>query len=138
MVNKAEGARLKDIEAEKAGKIRKLNKAAKIAAERAFFQNPEIAAEPEAPIVNVPAGWAAHITHDIRQMASHPISYCNICGWFAKHGTHSKLAQECEGLKRGSQTTLRLLQCDVVPRKGAKVPQHCRKRDWAPNQRRGT
>ena len=137
LVQKAEHDRLKGIEAEKASKVRKLNKAAARTAEQSFAQNPEAYTSPDPPSVDVAVGWRPHISHDIRQMATHPISYCNTCGWFANNrAAHSKLREECEDIKKGSRTTLRLLQCDIVPTKGAKLPLHLRKRNWAPFDKR--
>jgi hypothetical protein len=135
-IQKVEHDRLKGIEAEKASKVRKLNKAALKTAEQSFAQNPEAFTIPEPPSVDVPKGWRPHITLDIRQKATHPILYCDTCGWVAWQEAHSKLREECEDIKKGSRTTLRLLQCDIVPTKGARLPLQLRKRNGAPFDKR--
>jgi len=141
LISKAEQARLKSIEVEQQAKVRRLNKAAMTAATRALAQNPELSTgageERQSQEEEVDNPLAPHTSHDIRQMATHPYSYCNRCSHFSLHGTHSKLKKPCEPLKSGNRYTLRLLQCDVVPCKGAKVPLEFRKRNWAPFKKRG-
>ena len=78
-----------------------------------------------------------HISHDIRQMSSARVIFCNTCSHWAFHGKHSLLARECAPLLSGNRTTLRLLQCEIVPTKGAKLPIALRKRQWAPGNRLG-
>ena len=78
-----------------------------------------------------------HISHDIKQMISARVIYCNTCSHWACHGKHSLLARECEPLRSGNRTTLRLLQNDIVPTRGAKLPVALRKRQWAPGNRLG-
>ncbi len=52
------------------------------------------------------------------------------------HNKHLKLTNPCLPLLRGNQCVLRLLQCGVVPAKGAKVPEHLKKRNWSPGKPR--
>ena len=129
----AEYTRLKGIEAEREAKVCRLNKAADAAAYRDFFQNPEIAGGIDEQQLQEdaeqPSASAPHMSHDMRRMATRPISYCNVCSHFAWHGARSKLTKPCEPFKRGNAYALQLLQCDVVPAKGAKVPLHMRKRN---------
>ena len=105
---------------------------------QAFNANPASFAEAAAgdTVADEACGNGPHITHDLRQMLTHPITYCNTCAHFAWHGTHSKLRKPCEPILKGNKTSLRLLQCDIVPKKGAKLPLHLRKRAWAPGEKR--
>ena len=99
LVCKTEHARLRGIEEEKLAKTRRLNKAADAVAVRAFAQNPKLSTdageEVQSQEVEVENPLAPHISHDIRQMATHPYSYCDRCSHFALHGTHSQLKKPC-------------------------------------------
>ena len=80
--------------------------------------------------------FASHVSQDLHQMRSHAITFCNNCSHWAWHNKHSKLTKRCGPLKRGNQYVLRLLQCDVVPCKGAKIPTVFEKRNWGPGQKK--
>ena len=65
---------------------------------------------------------ALHPTHDLRRMATHATTYCNTCGRWAQHNVHSPLTLRCEPIIRGKKHALRLVQHDVIPEPGAKIP----------------
>ena len=70
----------------------------------------------------VTADLAPHVTHDIRHMASRPVMYCNNCGKWAQENSHSQLQMPCLDILRGYKHVLRLLQNDVLPGPGPKIP----------------
>ena len=53
--------------------------------------------------------------------------FCKRCGHWSSKSKLRLLAQECPGLQTGMRSTLRLLECGVVPAHGAKLPSHLKK-----------
>ena len=90
----------------------------------------------QAEEVEVVDPMAPHPSHELKEMSSAAVTYCNRCSHWAWHNKHSNLPKPCEPLLRGSHTVLNLLRCDVVPTKGAKVPLHLRKQPVGPGQRK--
>ena len=135
-VTKQEQRRLKGIEKEKARKAAIADNKAKARAKSSVLNDPSLVGEvaevqAEEEVVDP---FAPHPSHDLREIKSAAVTFCSSCSHWAWHNKHSKLAKPCEPLLRGNHTVLRLLQCDVVPVKGAKLPLHLRKRSWGPGQ----
>ena len=138
-ITKTEQRRLRGIEKEKARKLTIEDNKAKARARASLLHNPGLAGNlgdeaqghGEDAVVDP---LAPHPTHDLGEMVSAAVTYCNNCSHWLWHNKQSKLAKQCEPLLRGNATVLGLLQCDVVPVKGAKLPLHMRKRSWAPGQ----
>ena len=151
--------RLKGIEREANTKRIRLDKQASSRAERAVQSQPSLVMHEEAtlpPAVSESDGVdllapleilqpgpghfdvddmrAPHPTHDLRRMISHPITYCNTCGHWARQNRHSLLVIRCEEIKRGFRNTLKLLQNDVVPEAGAKIPAAARVKRGRPSR----
>ena len=139
MISKVEQKRMAGLEREKQVKRQRVSNRAWANAVTAVVNQPELVAVAGVSEVatEVVDENPPHISHDIKQMISARVIYCNTCSHWACHGKHSLLAQECEPLRSGNRTTLRLLQCDVVPAKGAKLPVALRKRHWALGEKRG-
>ena len=139
-ITKQEQRRLKGIEAEKKRKRKIEDNRANAKARRAVIDDPALAhgsdeAQPEVEDDEVDL-MAPHPSHELKQMRKHAITYCNTCSHWAWHNKHSKLTERCEPIERGNQYVLRLLQCDVVPCKGAKIPNEFKKRNWGPGQKK--
>ena len=151
LVDKAEQKRLKAVEREAEAKRRRLDKNASTRVALAFQRQPELATvavqeadggetqgqldmlQPGPGHFDVDNMRAPHPTHVLRRMASHPITFCGTCGHWARLNQHSLLTERCMPINRGYKHTLRLLQHDVVPGTGAKIPmaakqKHGRKR----------
>ena len=139
-ITKREQRRLKGIEVERKRKQTIDDNRAKAKARRAVIDDLALAHADDEELHGIDDDavdlQAPHPSHDLRQMRTHAITYCNTCSHWAWHNKHSKLTQRCKELKRGNQTVLRLLQCDVVPEKGANVPAEFKKRSWGPGQRK--
>ena len=112
----------KSVAKEKSKVVKSASKQAKSVAVAAIRANPELTHHELIAGGIVTEELAPHSTHDIRHMASHPIIYCNSCGKWASLNVHSQLQGPCEEIKRGYKHVLRLLQHDVVPGHGAKIP----------------
>ena len=54
--------------------------------------------------------------------------FCKNCSCWASKAKLKLLAIPCQGIKVGSKSTLRLLECGVLPIAGAKLPTHLKKR----------
>ena len=70
-----------------------------------------------------------HATHRI--LALNRVSdtiYCKQCGCWAARVKFSLVASPCRGLQPGSKSTLRLLECGVLPGPKARVPPQLVKR----------
>ena len=151
LVDKVEHKRLKAIEREAEVKRRRLDKRAGVVAARAIQLQPSLANavdeldtgsaqveganETAVPFAELRVGngifdiddmRALHPSHDLRRMATHDITYCNTCGKWAQHNLHSQLTDRCEPINRGKKHALRLLQLDVIPLLGAKIPSSAR------------
>ena len=122
LVTAVENKKARAVAKEKAMVKQKINKAAVSSAIAAIKENPELANGDEVAGGIVDASLAPHISHDIRHMASYPIIFCNSCGKWARDNQHSKLKEPCEEIKRGTKCNLKLLQHDVIPVAGAKLP----------------
>ena len=70
-----------------------------------------------------------HATHRILALnrASDTI-YCKQCGCWAARVKLKLLASPCRGLQPGSKSTLRLLECGVLPGPTARIPPQLVKR----------
>jgi hypothetical protein len=70
-----------------------------------------------------------HPTHDAKQVRESAIAlYCNRCGAWYNGGAVTNLREACPreiDVSRISQH--RLLSLGVIPRKGARIPEHARK-----------
>ena len=128
LVTKLERKQLAGIEYEKKLKVRRLDANAMAVAQLAFASQPELLTGPECDpgdstlVAEMRDDRAPHISHVLRQMATHPIVFCNTCGKWAGQNNHSQLSQECEPILRGYKHALRLLQHDIVPGRGAQLP----------------
>jgi hypothetical protein len=77
----------------------------------------------DGPITN------SHSSHRI--VALHGNSdtiFCKNCSCWASKVKLRLLATPCQGIRVGSKSTLRLLECGVLPIAGAKLPAHLKKR----------
>ena len=54
--------------------------------------------------------------------------FCKNCSCWASKAKLRLLATPCQGIRVGSKSTLRLLECGVLPIAGAKLPTHLKKR----------
>ena len=139
-ITKQEHMRLRGIAAEKKRTRKIEDNRANAKARRAVIEDPAFAhgsdeVEPDVEDDEVDL-MALHPSHDLKQMRKHAITFRNTCSHWAWHNKHSKLTKRCEPLKRGNQCVLRLLQCGVVPCKGAKIPSAFKKRNWGPVQKK--
>ena len=78
----------------------------------------------------IEAGLIEHPDPSHRIVALHGQSdtiFCKRCGWWSARAKLRLLATPCQGLKDGDRSSLRLLECGVMPSPGAKVPQHFKK-----------
>ena len=126
LVTRAEQKRMKRIESEAAKKKQTIQRAASAEAVAALVQQPELTHE-----VNHPAGAAEgtrhkpHESHDMRTFTTSTavIIYCDHCGKWQRHDAgRSKLAGECQKIKEGSKSGLKLLRHKIIPEKGAVLP----------------
>ena len=66
-----------------------------------------------------------HPSHDIAFLHKHPgIIWCRRCAAWSKNVKLKALGLECQGLKEGNRTQLRLLQCGIAPYSGVRMPRH--------------
>ena len=122
-VTKQEQRRLKGIEKERKRKQVIEDNRARAKATRSVIDNPSLCHSAATEIGDDEVDiLEPHCSHDIKQMQSHAITFCNNCGKWAFFNQHSQLALPCLEIKRGYKHTLRLLQNDVVPGEGAKLP----------------
>ena len=96
-ISKQEQRRLKGIEKERKRKHGIDDNRAKAKARRAVLNEPSLThgtehdtADTEDDEIDV---HAPHVSHDLRQMRSHAITYCNNCSHWACHNKHSKLVK---------------------------------------------
>ena len=76
----------------------------------------------------VPKHQVPHPSHHISYMANSEVIFCRACACWSLRSRLRGLEERCTGLKEGSASTLRLLQCGVQPAPGARLPPRCRKR----------
>ena len=132
MVKRTEFKRRRAIIQEACTKVRRLDRTTGAVARELVAQNPDdtnkvpdeeaddVAEESELP----------HVTHDLRQMTSADVVYCNTCGLWSRDNRHSKLRAECQPIKLGNRSSLRSFRCDIVPKAGARIPPHLKYQSW--------
>ena len=104
-VTKQEQRRLKGIEKEKARKQSIEDNKAMAHAKASVLDNPGLVGEIEgarAEEVEVVDPMAPHPSHELKEMPSAAVTYCNRCSHWAWHHKHSKLAKPCAPLLRGN------------------------------------
>ena len=70
-----------------------------------------------------------HFTHRILALNGNSDTiYCKACGWWSSRLRLRGLALRCQGLHEGNRSSLRMLECGVVPGLNAKIPPHLTKR----------
>jgi hypothetical protein len=71
-----------------------------------------------------------HVSHDVKNVHGHPNAfYCGICGAWSAGGSIRNLSEVCSGRVVAARAfQLRLLQVGVIPKPGAVIPAHARKR----------
>jgi hypothetical protein len=79
------------------------------------------------------AAFNIHSSHSLMAVHGQEAVYCSACGGWAAEGRPLRddrlLAQPCRGFAlRNSAAQKRLLECGIIPKKGAKLPPQMRKR----------
>ena len=62
--------------------------------------------------------------------------FCKSCGYWSARASLKLLAKQCQGLKEGSKSKLRLLECGVRPGPEAVIPSHLKKRHGRKGRRK--
>ena len=65
--------------------------------------------------------------HNSKLQGGSDTIFCRSCGLWSCRAKLRGLAKRCQGLQRGSKSTLRLLQCGVMPGPHARLPPHMKK-----------
>ena len=97
---------------------------------RSLAAQPELARGLQEEQVGVPPLAGAkcstpHPSHNIQTLATNSnIIYCKTCSGWALRIKLKSLARQCEELKDGNKSRLRLLEAGVAPYPGAKMPAH--------------
>ena len=125
-ITKQEQRRLKGIDNERKRKREIDDNRARASAKRAVLNDPSLGHGTEEAVADVGDDevdiHAPHPSHALREMRTHAITYCNTCSHWSWHNKHSKLVKRCEPLLRGNANALKLLQCNIVPGSGERVP----------------
>ena len=78
-----------------------------------------------------------HASHRISALhGSSETIFCKRCGYWSSKASLRLLAEPCQGLKEGSKSTLRLLECGVMPGPEALIPPHLKKRHGRKGRRK--
>ena len=126
LVTMKEFKRRSSIIKEEKNKVRRQDRAKGTQARRLIGQHPDDTNEvpdEEADGIATEADIPHH-SHDLKRLRSDPkVVFCNSCGQWSRDQRHSKLSIECQlPIKPGNKKSLRLLQCDIRPSKGATIP----------------
>ena len=78
-----------------------------------------------------------HASHRITALHGNSDTiFCKWCGYWSARANLKLLAKPCQGLKEGSRSTLRLLECGVRPGPEALIPSHLKKRHGRKGRRK--